>query len=181
MRWWRELPRRDVVTLLESVRVQPQRVTITGYERELFGGWSVDGACDTRQRVLVRWFGGSGCKLDEDAAIADPYTGKDVLSAQVDVDHVYPLAAAWDFGAAQWDSSRRREFANDLDANLVPTMSAINREKSDLTPSEWMPTQRELRCDYAARFVAVAVKWDLAVSVDDWSVMAKSCGIRAVR
>ncbi|WP_295624890.1 HNH endonuclease family protein [uncultured Corynebacterium sp.] len=166
-----------VVTLLETVTVVAERITVLGYERERFGGWGASGPCDTRHAVLVDWFGGAGC--DADGVIDDPYTGAELEPVGADVDHVYPLAAAWDFGAHSWDARRRREFANDAALNLVPVASDVNREKSDLTPADWLPPPRDLRCDYSARYLRVAVAWRLPVSVADWEAMADACGVRA--
>lgn len=173
------------------MRVIPERVTVLGYDRALFGGWAPAAAAsdaaiaDTRDAVLAEWFGGdtgtpSGTNAGTDAGdtvIADPYTGDDLTADGADVDHVYPLAAAWDFGAHMWDARTRREFANDADLNLVPVASAVNREKSDLTPEEWLPPDRDLRCDYSKRYLRVAVAWRLAVSVADWEAMADACDI----
>ena len=59
----------------------------------------------------------------------------------------------------------------------MPVASAVNRAKSDLTPAEWLPPNRSLRCDYSARYLRVAVAWRLAVSVADWEAMADACDI----
>lgn len=171
--------------LLATVRVVPERVTVLGYDRSLFGGWAPAGAGpdagtgtgtgDTRDAVLAEWFGtGDGNRA---TIIADPYTGDDLTAEGADIDHVYPLAAAWDFGAHRWDARTRRAFANDAERNLVPVASGVNRAKSDLTPAEWLPPNRDLRCDYSARYLRVAVAWRLAVSIADWEAMADACGI----
>lgn len=188
--------------LLTEVRVARERVTVIGYDRSRFGGWANSGACTTRDVVLDAWTGdgncgGAGAAPEEGHGVgpgagsgkgfgagsgtgpgADPYTGEPLPPDSVDVDHVYPLAAAWDFGAHAWSPARRREFANDAARNLVPTASAVNREKSDATPAEWLPGPPELRCPYSARYLEVAVAWDLPVSVADWEAMAAACGIR---
>lgn len=165
----------EVAALLADVRVVPERVTVLGYDRSKFGGWApARSGADTRDVVLEEWFGAV-----DSASIPDPYTGEDLEPDGADIDHVYPLAAAWDFGAHSWDSRSRRAFANDAGLNLVPVASGINREKSDLTPGEWLPPARDLRCDYSARYLRVAVAWHLPVSVSDWEALAKACDIRA--
>ena len=170
----------EAAGLLATVRVVPERVTVLGYDRARFGGWARVGACNAREAVLAEWFG-DGAPAPEcggRGVIADPYTGDDLGPEGADVDHVYPLAAAWDFGAHAWDARRRREFANDVALNLVPVASAVNREKSDLTPAEWLPAPRGLRCGYSVRYLRVAVEWELPVSVADWEAMAEACGVR---
>ena len=161
---------------LTQVRVVESRPTVTGYKRDRFDVWSGPADCNTRHRVLVMWFGGASCSLADDTPIADPYTGDSIGSHEVDIDHVYPLAAAWDFGAYAWEAKRRREFGNDIEANLVPTLSSVNRDKGDATPGEWMPSTA-LRCSYANRYLRVTLKWGLAVSKDDWNALADACGI----
>lgn len=157
--------RTTATRLLHDVRVVRERVTVTGYDRSRFGGWSSVGPRTTREVVLYEWAG------------ADPYTGEALVPDGVDIDHVYPLAAAWDFGAHAWTPSQRRGFANDVARNLVPTASAVNRAKSDATPAEWLPAPRDLRCPYAVRYLEAAVAWELPVSVADWEAMADACGL----
>lgn len=168
--------RGSVVKQLEAVTVIAERPTVTGYDRERFGRWATDGACDTRKQVLASWFRASSCSLHDAHVIPDPYGGGEVSVDEVDVDHIFPLAAAWDLGAAGWDAGRRKEFANDVEANLIPTRSSINREKSDATPGEWMP-KAEMQCDYAQRYLTVALKWQLSVTVADWHALARACDL----
>lgn len=169
-----------VVKQLRTVRVVADRPTVTGYKRERFDVWAGSADCNTRHKVLAAWFGGSACSLDDGSPreTPDPYTGDPVGAHEVDIDHIYPLAAAWDFGAYAWDSERRRQFANDIETNLVPTRSAVNRDKGDASPAEWLPEDAKA-CDYSHRYLAVAIKWDLPVSSADWKAMATACGIRA--
>lgn len=161
--------------LLGAVAVAGERVTVTGYRRAAFGDWARDGACTTRQAILVRDFGGPPCRPG-DRVIADPYTGAPLVAGDAEVDHVYPLAAAWDFGAHAWPARRRAAFANDP-LNLLPTAAAANRAKSDLTPAEWLPAPAGA-CGYAVRYLRVARKWALPVSAADFRALAGACGIR---
>lgn len=168
-----------VVKQLEAVTVVSERPTVTGYDRDLFGSWTGPPECNTRKQVLEAWFQATDCSLHDAHVIADPYGNGQVGAHEVDIDHVFPLAAAWDFGASRWDSASRQEFANDIESNLVPTRSSINREKSDSTPDEWLPAP-ETQCDYAQKYLAVALKWNLAVSIDDWKALAQACDIKAM-
>ena len=46
--------------------------------------------------------------------VTDPYTGNPLeLTGEVEIDHVFPLSAAWDLGAHGWEPGRREAFAND--------------------------------------------------------------------
>lgn len=93
-------------------------------------------------------------------------------SPAVEIDHVFPLSAAWDMGAWGWDNKRKAEFANDP-LNLVATDKALNQAKSDSLPSEWLPPAN--RCDYARRLAAVARKYELALPAADVRTMRRQC------
>ena len=62
-------------------------------------------------------------------------------AAEVPIDHVVPLAAAWVQGAAEWAPGQREAFANDL-TNLMATTRAENSAKGDSTAEEWVPPTR---------------------------------------
>jgi hypothetical protein len=149
----------------------------TGYSREQFGAaWAdVDrNGCDTRDDILNRDLGGKEWRpgTHECVVIAgvlhDPYTGDRLLFAKADaaavqIDHVVALSDAWQKGAAQWDATRRRVFANDP-LNLLAVDGPTNLRKGDGDAATWLPPQRSYRCRYVARQVAVKAKWKLAVT-----------------
>lgn len=173
--------------VLVGLRVAPEGAR-TGYQRELFKHW-VDAdhdGCDTRDEVLIAESRGQaqvdpyGCKVIE----GDWYSSYDGLTftdpAELDVDHMVPLAEAWDSGASAWDASRRQSFANDLDhAQALRAVSASsNRSKSDLDPGQWKPTRDAAWCEYANDWVTVKKAWDLTADqneVDDLRVMLRTC------
>ena len=93
----------------------------TGYSRDLFPHWiDADGdGCSTRNEVLIaeaddpvtvgtaaalsggRWF-----SYYDRVSWTDP--------GRIDIDHLVPLAEAWDSGARTWTRRTRQAFANDL-------------------------------------------------------------------
>ncbi|WP_218125184.1 HNH endonuclease family protein [Glycomyces harbinensis] len=87
----------------------------------------------------------------------------------IDIDHMVPLAEAWDSGARDWDSARRESYANDLgaDAPLIAVTAKANRSKSDQDPAEWMPPNASAACRYAYEWVSVKTRWDLTVDQDE--------------
>lgn len=103
--------------------------------------------------------------------LEDPYSGQRVefrrrAGSPLNVDHIYPLAAAWDRGASKWSLEKRTRFANDP-INLLTTTAAVNRTKSDKMPGRWMPATASGRCVYADRLVKVAITYQLPVTQDE--------------
>ena len=161
-----------------------EKTSLDGYERGcgegegcVFGpAWSdVDrNGCDQRNDVLRRDLtdvevreGTQGCVVVA-GMLDDPYTGADVPfvkadAAQVPIDHVVPLAAAWVQGAAQWSDEERELFANDV-GNLLATTRAENSSKGDSTADEWLPPDQTYGCSYATIVITVKERYALAVS-----------------
>ena len=172
--------------MLVGLRVAPEGAR-TGYQRELFNHW-VDAdrdGCDAREEVLIAESRSMaqvdpyGCKVLE----GDWYSLYDGLTftdpAELDIDHMVPLAESWDSGAAGWDSGRRQAFANDLDhpQALRAVSASSNRSKSDLDPGQWKPTRDAAWCEYANDWVTVKKAWDLTADqneVDDLRVMLRT-------
>jgi len=107
-----------------------------------------------------------------EGVLTDPYTGADITfrksdGGRVQIDHVYPLAAAWDMGAAGWPPAQRLRFANDLSVNLLATGATTNQSKGDDTPADWLPPARANHCFYAAKYLTVAVDYDLPITAAD--------------
>ena len=92
-----------------------------GYDRDEFHHWiDADGdGCDTRDEVLLEEAveipkQGEDCDLSG-GIWQSLYDGEAVTdSSDLDIDHMVPLAEAWDSGAHGWDAEQREKFANDL-------------------------------------------------------------------
>lgn len=160
------------VRLHKAVRDLPvAREVRRGYEREKFKHWiDADRDCrDTRDEVLAEEsrVPVSGCDITRGEWLS--YYDGDVVrrAADLDVDHMVPLAEAWDSGARRWTVGTRRRFANDLgDArSLVAVTASSNRSKSDSDPAEWMPDRA--RCRYVREWTAVKIRWSLTVDATE--------------
>jgi hypothetical protein len=178
----------DPTAVLAGLRVEPERPR-SGYQRELFNHW-VDAdrnGCDSREEVLIAesrskaQFDPYRCKVVEGDwfSLYDGLTFSD--PAELDIDHMVPLAEAWDSGAATWDAGRRQAFANDLDhpGALRAVSASSNRSKGDLDPGQWKPTRDSAWCQYAGDWVTVKKAWDLSADqneIDDLKVMLRTCG-----
>ncbi|MEU4192266.1 HNH endonuclease family protein [Kribbella sp. NPDC026611] len=170
---------------LAKVRVAV-RPKVAGYRRDQFGQtWSDDhngpgghNGCDTRNDMLaaqlqaVQYRARSKCVVIAGVLPADPYTGRRLEFRKADasklqIDHVYPLARAWDMGAARWPMQRRVDFANDEAANLLVVDGPANASKNDAGPGEWLPLNRAYRCTYVLKYLRVATKYALPITTDD--------------
>ena len=82
-----------------------------------------------------------------------------------DIDHMVPLAEAWDSGASSWSDSRRRDFANDLSSpnSLIAVSSSSNRSKSDGDPADWLPPNSLYVCEYVEQWITVKQQWELSI------------------
>jgi len=157
----------------------------TGYSRDLFPHWTdVDGdGCSTRNEVLIS-------EADDPVTTSGTctitqgrwYSYYDRVSwtdpSDVDIDHMVPLAEAWDSGARSWSTSTRRAFANDLGdyRTLVGVTDNVNQSKGDQDPATWLP--RYDTCRYLREFVAVKLRWRLRIDSAEkreMSSLASSC------
>ncbi|MFI9630373.1 HNH endonuclease family protein [Streptomyces sp. NPDC052042] len=154
----------------------------TGYKRDSFRHWideDRDG-CNTRQEVLLAeavkapeqgarcaLTGGEWLSYYDEVTVTDP--------KGLDIDHVVPLAEAWDSGASTWDADRRMRYANDLgaDRSLVAVTARTNRSKGDKDPADWMPPAESAKCTYLADWTATKLRWKLTADDRERSALEK--------
>jgi hypothetical protein len=170
--------------VLAGIRVVPQRIRGYDYRRSAFGdAWDDDNSapggrnrCDTRNDILNRdlvdktYVPIKRCaQAIASGTLRDPYTNETVLfqrgnqiGASVQIDHLVPLAFAWDMGARDWTGEMRKRFANDP-ANLLAVAGKANQDKGDLPPGEWMPPNTAFWCQYAMAFTEVLRGYRLSV------------------
>lgn len=144
----------------------------TGYRRSLFRLWiDADGdGCNTRKEVLIDEAVDaplvSGHCFLTDGRWHSLYDGIETTDSRTfDIDHVVPLAEAWDSGASAWAPDRRTAFANDLGVpwSLIAVSATSNRAKADGDPADWMPPLVSVRCTYLADWLAIKVRWNLGM------------------
>ncbi|MER5677383.1 HNH endonuclease family protein [Streptomyces sp. NPDC002238] len=184
----------EVVSLTDAVQQLPLAAeSRAGYQRTSFKHW-VDAdkdSCSTRAEVL----------LDESRIPATVEAGCKVVAGEwfsyydgvtvttpggLDIDHMVPLAEAWDSGASQWTAAEREAYANDLgsERSLVAVTAKTNRSKADQDPSTWLPPSADARCTYAADWVATKLRWNLTANqpeVEALTTIAEQCGPLTVR
>jgi len=108
----------------------------------------------------------------------DPYTGKVIefkrgagTSGDVQIDHVVALSDAWQKGAQNISPQKRNELANDS-LNLLAVDGKLNQQKSDNDAASWLPPNKDYRCSYVARQIAVKIKYELWVTSAEHSAMS---------
>lgn len=186
-----------IAELLTKVAVVPKLPNVPGYDRSCSPG---DGCvfgtawkdvertgCDTRNRVLAAQLrdvvfkpGTGDCKVIS-GVLVDPYTGTTLQfgganRADIEIDHVFALARAWDAGAAGWTHERREGFANDLD-NLLAVSGSENQSKSASGPDRWLPPNKAFVCPYVEKYLGVAVEYGLSITAGDRDVAESACPV----
>jgi Protein of unknown function (DUF1524) len=170
--------------VLAGIMLIPARIRSHDYRRAAFGdAWDDDNdapgghnGCDTRNDILNRDLVDKvfvAIKRCPDAVASgtlhDPYTNATIafvrgnqVGASVQIDHLVPLALAWDLGAKNWTDEMRLRFANDP-ANLLAVQGQANQDKSDGEPAVWMPPNHAFWCQYSVQFIAVLRGYALPV------------------
>ncbi|ANI39226.1 HNH endonuclease family protein [Mycolicibacterium vaccae] len=181
--------------VLAGVIEIPARVRGNDYRRAAFGeSWTDDtsapggrNGCDTRNDILDRdlidktYVAISRCpRAVATGTLRDPYTNATVpfvrgnqTGAAVQIDHIVPLALAWDLGARHWPEDIRERFANDP-ANLIAVSGGANQDKGDKPPAAWMPPNDAFHCQYAIQFIAVLRGYGLPVDAPSVPVLREA-------
>lgn len=180
---------------LAGIAVIPERIRSHDYRRAAFGeSWTDDttapgghNGCDTRNDILDRdlvdkvYTAISRCpKAIASGTLFDPYTSATIaftrgnqIGASVQIDHIVPLALAWDLGAWNWTDAMRLRFANDP-ANLLAVQGQANQDKGDSQPGDWMPPNHAFWCQYSVQFVAVLRGYGLPVDARSVPVLREA-------
>lgn len=173
---------------VDQLVVAAPDAALAPYRRKMFGnGWDYDPAtnCNTRERVLIEESlvaAVVGAKCRPTGRWQSAYDGVITTDiADLEIDHLVPLADAWRSGAATWTSQQRETYANDLtDPNtLLAVTSHTNRSKSDSTPDKWMPPDRSNWCTYASEWVEIKGRWHLTVTAAEKATLVQvlqGCG-----
>ena len=172
------------VDVLAGIPLVPLRIRGHDYRRAAFGdSWDDDNGapgghngCDTRNDILDRdltdktFVAIKRCPhAVATGTLRDPYTNTVIpfvrgnqIGASVQIDHIVPLAYAWDMGARDWPDDLRLRFANDP-ANLLAVQGQANQDKGDQEPATWMPPNQAFWCQYSLQFIEVLRGYHLPV------------------
>ncbi len=195
------IARADVPTVhpgtdvLADIVVLPVRAHRYDYRRSAYGeAWDDDNdaplghnGCDTRDDILNRdlvdktYVSIKRCpNAVATGTLHDPYTNTTIafqrgakVGESVQIDHIVPLAYAWDMGAFGWPDAERKRFANDP-ANLLAVEGQANQDKGDSPPAGWMPPNGAFACQYAMQFIAVLRGYALPVEQSSADVLRRA-------
>lgn len=169
---------KNATTALNAIKVADE--VRTGYVRTKFKHWVGAGnGCDSRKAVIlseaiVKPVVEKGCVIKGGEWLSIYDLVKVTEAGKLDVDHMVPLAEAWDSGASAWDAAKREMYANDQTdlRHLIAVTGASNRSKSDRDPAEWMPTNKSYTCEYLANWVSIKIRWSLTVDAKEKTAIA---------
>ncbi len=163
------------------------------YNRDYFQHWiDEDGdGCDTRREVLIdesvtAVTVGAGCSITGGEWLSSYDNARWTDPADVDIDHVVPLAEAWRSGAWAWTPNQRRVFANDLGVSyvLIAVTDNVNQSKGDRDPAQWMPPNTAYHCQYLIDWALVKYRYSLTVDTAELSTLtaglSEACGSTSV-
>lgn len=175
-------PSGSAAKLLETLIVKG-RAPKTDYSRSQFGsGWSTTNGCDTRNIILYRDLKnpvlGDMCSVAS-GTLDDPYTGLIIEftkgSSDIQIDHVVALSNTWQTGAQEFTRAKRIQLANDP-LELLAVQGQANQQKSDGDAATWLPSNKQFRCEYIARQIAVKDKYSLWVTPPEKEAMTRVLG-----
>ncbi|MFI0776290.1 HNH endonuclease family protein [Streptomyces sp. NPDC021212] len=154
----------------------------TGYTRDKFRHW-VDAdrdGCNTRAKVLITEAivpptVGPGCAISGGLWHSYYDDMQQTVARSLDIDHMVPLAEAWDSGASTWTATQRQDYANDLgDERMLAAVTAReNRSKADQDPAQWLPSDAGARCQYVGEWAAVKTRWKLTADSREANALAQ--------
>ncbi len=172
---------------INALTVEANRPNRQGYTRDLFPQWlDLDGdGCNARNQTLrdeslTKAVLRNRCTI-EMGKWRSPYDG--IIATDptaLDIDHVVPLANAWQSGAYTWNDEDRTRYANDTTHpdHLVAVTRESNRSKGDQSPDQWLPPSRDAWCDYATAWVDIKTRWALTATpreIDALRALARTC------
>ncbi|MFK3902627.1 HNH endonuclease family protein [[Kitasatospora] papulosa] len=176
-------PAEGALTLAKAIAKIPDGVEKRdGYERDSFRHWidEDDDDCETRAEVLLEEATtkpeqGERCALTGGVWLSYYDDVKVTEARKLDIDHMVPLAEAWDSGAYDWTAERRQAYANDLgaDRSLVAVTAKSNRSKSDKDPAAWLPPADAAHCTYAADWTGTKLRWGLTADGKERAALLK--------
>jgi hypothetical protein len=158
-----------------------------GYRRDLFmpgGRWQdPDGnGCDARKdalraQTLTPITSTAKCSTVGGTWSLVYVPGQTTNPADVDADHLVPLANAWRSGARNWPTDRLVAYAADPEVLWIVEDNA-NEAKGDRGPEGWRPAVHDVWCRYGRTWTAIKERYGLTATTaerDALGQMEETC------
>ena len=83
----------------------------------------------------------------------------------MDIDHLVPLKNAYISGASNWSKKKKKRYYNYLkyDNHLIAVSKSANRNKSDKSPVDWLPPNKDYQCEYVREWFKIKTAWGLTI------------------
>ncbi len=158
-------------TAVRQLVVAPENTSAYDREAQFGGDWlDVDGDClNTRHEVLVAesvlapTLSSSGCTVTAGRWTTFYDEGIYTSPTGLQIDHLVPVAEAWDSGAQAWTQQQRIAFYNDLGYDLQPQRHACRAEPGQVRPRAGGVAAAGDVCEYVEAWTAVKIRWALTV------------------
>jgi hypothetical protein len=177
-------------SVLDGLEIAPASSPVP-YNRAEWGDWT-DGDLncrDTRTEILIEQALAGTLTLSPDGCTVtggqwvDPYTGQTVTGlANVEIDHMVPLANAHRSRAYAWDAYMKSSYYNDsVDPDhLVVVAATTTQSKGDQGPEAWKPPDTSDWCRYASDWALIKKRWGLTVTQAEYDALASMLGTCSV-
>ena len=171
------------LALLVSVQLANSGDLVT-YSRDKFGGWKdEDRDClNTRAEILiarshtsVEFDNESKCRVVSGEWVSLFTNNLHTDASTLHIDHIVPLAWAWEHGASGWNSRMRISFNNDP-INLAVVEASLNIQKGYQGPDTWLPPDN--KCQYFKQFEVVRQRYKLTLTaheIEDFKIIKSAC------
>lgn len=161
----------DIYNTIKNKIYTETKKSISRYNRNEWGNWidEDNDGLNTRNEVLARE---SLIKpiISNDKVISgkwyDKFTGKYFNNPRdLDIDHLIPLKNAYMSGASNWSKKKKNQYYNYLknENHLIAVSRGANRSKSDKSPIEWLPPNKEYQCEYVREWYKIKTYWGLTI------------------
>ncbi len=173
------LVEKNIIRLLNWIsNEKPDEPLTEDYNRmKQFGRWvqfkKTKGCYDTRAQVLIRDSVVKAESTDDKKCTIekgewhDPYSGQVLTQdSDVQIDHMVPLKAAYSAGASTWSRAKKCVYANftAVSFHLISTSNFENQSKSDKSPEDYIPPNKDYVCTYLKNWLSVKLIWKLKMT-----------------
>lgn len=156
---------------LKKIKVRKE-LSRRGYRHDKWGkgpdGCSIWSYIVRRDAIWYKLKPGSRCTVI-DGKWRDPYSGRYLYNTKsIAVEHIVPLAEAYESGMKNFSKAKRYRLANDV-RELLVSSDRMNRAKGGKSVRNWLPPLKSYRCKYIKYYIDIKKKYGLAMEAAEKS------------